>query len=353
MPTSLNIAINGFGRIGRAIFRQAHRDHRFRVVMINDINPDEKNVCYMYNFDSIQGVSQGEAALQVVSSNALRVGSEGDEIRYSREEDVAALDCADIDILIDASGLSNNGASLSALVEKFPKLKVLTTHIHPDADICLVLGANHEQLDISASSIISTSICDATALAPVLRCLDEAYGVERGHITTVHPWLNYQNLLDGPSTSWANPGEIYDHYPLGRSALDNLIPKPTSAVTATFKSLPNFDAKISSFSYRVPTSLVGSADLVLQLKEAPASKASVISAFEKFNSAFAWKLFGINTDPLISRDFINREESAIIDARWLDIVDNQIHLILWYDNENGYAGRVLDQAQFVSEARKA
>lgn len=347
MTDKIKIAINGFGRIGRAVHRIARKDTRFEVIWINDLNPDEKNVCYMYNYDSIQGVSHGDDALQSISSNLLRMGAEGPTIGYSREAEIQALDCAGIDVLVDASGISSHGAGLNELKQKYPKLKVLVTHIHPDAECYLVLGANHDKHDISDMSVLSSSICDSTALAPVLRALDESYGVKQGHITTVHPWLNYQNLLDGPSTSWANPGQIYHHYPLGRSAPDNLIPKPTTAVAATLKSLPGFGAKISSFSYRVPTSIVGSANLVLQLDKSPSSKDELVETLMAFDAQHPWPLFAINNEPLISRDFVNRRESAIIDERWIELIDSQVHLVLWYDNEYGYACRVLDQVDYI------
>lgn len=353
MTNKIKIAINGFGRIGRAVYRIASKDARFEVIWINDLNPDEKNVCYMYNYDSIQGVSRGDDALRSLSSNLLRMGVEGPTISYTREAEIQALDCAGIDVMIDASGISTNGAGLNEQKQKYPKLKVLVTHIHPEAECYLVLGANHDKLNISDMSVLSSSICDSTAIAPVLRALDESYGVKQGHITTVHPWLNYQNLLDGPSTSWANPGQIYHHFPLGRSAPDNLIPKPTTAVSATLKSLPGFGAKISSFSYRVPTSIVGSANLVLQLDNSPSSKEELVETLMAFDAQHPWPLFAINNEPLISKDFVNRRESAIIDERWIELIDSQVHLVLWYDNENGYAYRVLDQVEFIWSGGKS
>ncbi|MDB9877736.1 hypothetical protein OAC79_02995 [Amylibacter sp.] len=342
------LTINGFGRIGRSVFRKAISDPRFDVVAINDLNPDTNNICYLYNYDSIHGVEAEANRLRAINSNTIQIGKNGPLVTYSKSDSIEDIDLSNTDVIVDASGLSNNGNSIKRALSNNPKIKVLATHMHPDAELYLVLGANHDAQSTNNISFVSSSICDATALAPVIRALDEKFGISKGHITTVHPWLNYQNLMDGPSTSWANPGDIYHHYPLGRSALDNLIPKPTTAVDATLQSLPGFDAQISSFSYRVPTSIVGSANLVLQLKEVPESKKEVIDAFIQFDKNLPWPIFAINDDPLISKDFVNRPESAIIDSRWIELLDNQLHLVLWYDNENGYSARVLDQSEYIT-----
>ena len=126
----------------------------------------------------------------------------------------------------------------------------------------MILGVNEDEFDPSSHNLISSSICDATAIAPITKLINDKYQLESGSITTLHPWLSYQNLMDGPSSSWSVPGEIYHHYALGRSSIGNLIPKPTTAVDAVLKVIPKLKKeKIGSFSYRTPTQIVGSADL--------------------------------------------------------------------------------------------
>ena len=216
----------------------------------------------------------------------------------------------------------------------------------------MVLGANEQEFDVDNHHVISTSICDATALAPILKVISKEYGIEYGYITTLHPWLNYQNLMDGPASSWSVPGEIYHHYALGRSAIGNMIPKPTSAITATCHVLKKeniTEDMIGSFSYRPPTAIVGSADITLKLKK-NVKVDEVISVFEEIEKSQSLSIFHNNWEPLVSLDFKKTEYSAIIDHRWTDIIKGSLlKLVLWYDNEWGYAARVLDQVKFVEQ----
>ena len=175
----------------------------------------------------------------------------------------------DVDYVIEATGLKSNLIDCHELIKENLCQRVFVTHA-PDAyvDFTMVLGCNENLIDIEKHKVIATSICDATAIAPIMELLDKQIGIRAGHVTTLHPWLNYQNLMDGASSSWSVPGEIYHHYALGRSVVGNLIPKPTSAITATTQVLSRIkEETIGSFSYRTPTAIVGSADLTLNLSK--------------------------------------------------------------------------------------
>ena len=178
----------------------------------------------------------------------------------------------------------------------------------------MVLGCNENALNIEKHKIIATSICDATAIAPIMELLDNQIGINSGHVTTLHPWLNYQNLMDGASSSWSVPGEIYHHYALGRSVIGNLIPKPTSAITATAQVLSRVkEDSIGSFSYRTPTAIVGSADLTLNLSK-EVSLEDINQIFDEYKNNQKWDIIQIMSDPLVSLDFVNNRHSAVIDS---------------------------------------
>ena len=217
----------------------------------------------------------------------------------------------------------------------------------------MVLGCNEENLNVDQHFVIATSICDATAIAPVLELLDREVGIDSGQITTLHPWLSYQNLMDGSSSSWSVPGEIYHHYALGRSVIGNLIPKPTSAITATTQVLSRIkESDIGSFSYRTPTSIVGSADMTLKLLKNVRVE-DIHDILESFKSEQKWDILQLMEEPLVSLDFVNTKFSAVVDKRWTSIHGKDLlKLVLWYDNEAGYSSRVIDQIKFVDTILK-
>lgn len=344
----LKVGILGFGRIGRAIFRHIENLSQMSVNTIIDINPDLKNIEYLLNFDSIMGIRNSSKKFRI--SGQTLINDQDVVVDYHVSQNVLPKHVKGLDVLIDSSGVTRPSDYYSEILEANKNLRIFITHCNDAFGEALVMGANDRSKNWTEQRVVSSSICDATAVAPVLTCLHDNFGINFLHLTTVHPWLNYQNLLDGPSTSWANPGETFHHYPLGRAAPDVLIPKPTTALQATLASMENVDFEASSFSYRVPTSIVGSADLQIQLKNIPESINEINQKFENFISKDGKKILGINYDPLISKDFLCREESAIIDARWTSLVNNNLHLVLWYDNENGYSKKVIDQILWISSS---
>ena len=212
----------------------------------------------------------------------------------------------------------------------------------------MILGVNENQYNDQKHNIVASSICDATAIAPVTKIVNDLFNIENGFVTTLHPWLSYQNLMDGPSSSWSVPGKVYHHYALGRSAISGLIPKPTSAMDAVFKVLPQLNSsKVGSFSYRTPTQIVGSADITYYL-EKKVSKSTLLDIFYKYEKSQKYPILKITDEPLISNDYIGEKYSAILDLRWLEVIDNKlIKLVLWYDNELGYSYNVMNQLKFI------
>jgi len=344
----VRIGINGLGRIGRAIFRVNALKQYFEVVVINDINPDIDNIAYTLNYDTLYG--RLESPFQ--SQNGCLINTQHDSIQVYHEAHIGNVDWSrhNVDYVIDASGVLDNVKHAQDLIARQNVKHVFVTHSPDDVDFTMVLGANENQLDLEQHKIISTSICDATALAPVLQAINTKFVIKNGYITTLHPWLNYQNLMDGPSSSWSVPGEIYHHYALGRSVDGNMIPKPTSAVEATCRVVEGINEQmIGSFSYRTPTAIVGSADITLNLGKT-LTKSELIDVFEKIESSQHFKVIHNNLEPLVSLDFLKSDYSAIVDHRWTDVVGgSMVKMVLWYDNEWGYSSRVVDQVKHVSD----
>lgn len=347
----IKVGINGFGRIGRAIFRNNLDKKMFEVVAINDINPDNENIAYTLNYDTLYDRLPEPFR---VEGDHLVSPDTSSNIILSHEKSVADVKWEEsgVQFVIDASGVYQNVLDAQKLIQGGKVKKVFITHSPKDVDFTMVLGANEHLLDIDKHHVISTSICDATAIAPVTKAINEEFGIEYAYATTLHPWLNYQNLMDGPASSWSVPGEIYHHFALGRSAIGNMIPKPTSAITATCTVLDSYginEQMFGSFSYRTPTAIVGSADLTFNLKN-EADKKAVIGLFEAMEKDQHWPIFHNNWEPLVSLDFKKADYSVVIDHRWTDIIQNKmLKMVLWYDNEFGYAARVLDQIQLVAQ----
>jgi glyceraldehyde 3-phosphate dehydrogenase len=180
-----------------------------------------------------------------------------------------------------------------------------------------------------------------------MKWMDSQYGIKNGSLTTLHPWLSYQNLVDGPAISQSNPGVVWTDYALGRASTDSLIPKNTTAMSAVEKVLPQLKGKIISFSYRIPTDIVATSDITINLKCDVST-----SEIKKFLQEQCDKspYVRMNTESLVSLDYEKDESSAIIDMQWVKAVNNVVKIVLWYDNEWGYSARVLDLVNKLASA---
>ena len=345
MTKKIKVGLNGLGRIGRHIFKMCIDDPLIELVGVNEINPDLDNWVYTLNYDSIYGRSKYESS--VIKEKII---CNYNSISTSINKDIRKVPWDDwgVDIIIDSSGVLENTLNSRDLVNNKFKKKIIFTNSPDNVDITMILGVNEQDYDSNKHHLISSSICDATAIAPVSKIIDKLFKIKLGYVTTLHPWLSYQNLMDGPSSSWSVPGEVYHHFALGRSAIGNMIPKPTSAMDAVFKVLPKITRDIGSFSYRTPTQIIGSADISF-LVENKTNKQKIINAFKNFEKKQKYPIFKISNSPLVSTDYIGEKYSAIIDTRWLDIINSElIKLVLWYDNEYGYCFNVINQIKYIA-----
>lgn len=343
---TVRIGINGIGRIGRATLRISLNNPELEVVAINDINPDISNVAYLIRYDS----TYGRLGQSVQTENDTIVIGNEKRIRYFQKDTIDAVPWqeAGVDVVIDASGIKKN-LLLARNLRKAGVKRVIVTNSpsEKDVDLTLIMGVNHEAFDPAKHFLVSSSICDANAFGPVAHVLHQNFGIDHGFLTTLHPWLNYQNLLCGPSISYATPGELHDYYALGRSNIGSLIPKTTSAISATCKSLPELNGKFLSMSFRIPTMIVSTADISVKLAK-KTDVETVKALFEAQEARQKWKIFYNNKEALISADFTQTEYSAVVDHRWIMVNEqNYLKMVLWYDNEWGYSSRVADVAAYV------
>ena len=333
------VGINGFGRIGRAVFRKVLESKDFDVVVINDINPDNKNIAYQLKYDSLYGMLKDE-----IKSNESGIVVNGKKILIYHENNIDDVpwDLHGITRVIDSSGVHENAVKARNLKNKVRQ--VILTHSPEEklVDKSVIVGINENNIDVKKDLVISNSICDANAFGPVVNILNREYGIKHGFLTTLHPWLSYQNLLDGPSPSFSYPGHIYSHYIFGRASTFSLLPKPTTTIDATCKVLKSLKGKFDSFSYRVPTATVSSSDISVHLAK-KVNVEDIKKLFEKEAKKQKYNILYNNYDPLVSIDFKGSEYSAIIDQRWTTVNNgNYLKLILWYDNEWGYSCRIID-----------
>ena len=343
----INVGINGLGRIGRHLFRIIALDKDINIKIINEINPDVRNWIYTINYDSIYGKSNLPLSIE---EGKLKL--EADHINTFNEKNIDDVPWQDYDVdyIIESSGVLNNVLRARNILKNKKIKQVIVTNSANEVAFTMVLGVNEKDFRPKLHKLISSSICDATAIAPITKLINDSFPIESGSITTLHPWLSYQNLMDGASKSVAHPGEIYHHYALGRSAFGNIIPKPTSALNAVIKVIPKLDVNsFSSMSFRTPTEIVGSADINYIINK-DTDEEKVLSILENFQKNHTFPIIKLSIDPLVSLDYLGEKYSVIVDKRWLKVINKKlIKIVLWYDNEFGYSCNVVRQLKYINQ----
>jgi len=339
----LRVGINGLGRIGRAIFRINDSRGLFDIVLINDINPDIGNLAYLLQYDSTYG-RLGKA----VSATGSSLSINGSSIAVTHEHAISDVPWAEhgVDVVIDSSGIKANVAAMSEIDDV--KHFVLTNSPENVPEYATVIfGVNDHELDLVKHRVISSSICDTIAACPLIKIIEGLCGIESGFLLTIHPWLSYQNLVDGPSVSWSQPGDIFSHYALGRASPGNIIPKSTSAIRAAERVFPGLSQRIESFSYRTPTHIVSGASLILTAHNR-VEQEQVVEACGAFEQQYPNVLHN-SMEPLTSVDYLREECSVVVDHRWTKVMNGKlIKLVYWYDNEWGYSSKVVDLLAKIS-----
>ncbi len=342
----IKVIFHGFGRIGRSIFRKIISDKKFDIIGINEINPDPNNISYTYNYSSlVLSDPKKYGNLKYKNKKFYIKKSSLKYYNFSEVEDLNKIK-ENYDVIIDTTGRGDNGKAWRFFIKRRKNVKILFTFHHPISEFLMVIGSNEKKFK-NKFRFISSSICDVVAIAPYLKVIDQHFKIVSGHITTVHPVLSYQNLLSNKSISWNSPGNTYSHYALGRAAINNLIPKPTSILKTMKPSIDTFNTDIlRCFSYRVPTQIVGSSDINLVLKK-KFSISDINKIIKTEINKQKFKVFSINNEPKVSLDYFNDEHSLIYDIPWSSKTGNLFHSVIWYDNENGYSSRVVDNLKII------
>jgi glyceraldehyde 3-phosphate dehydrogenase len=330
----LKAGINGFGRIGRNVFRAAHATGAdIDWVGVNDIT-DTKTLAHLLKFDSILGPFQGE-----VDYTDASLVVDGDELKVFSERDPAALPWGDAgaDVVIESTGLFTGREDAAKHLEAGAK-KVIITAPATEPDVTLALGVNDDAYDPDQHDVISNASCTTNCLAPVAKVLNDAVGIERGIMTTIHAYTADQNLQDGPHKDLRR----------ARAAATNLVPTSTGAAKAVGLVLPELDGRLNGIAVRAPVITGSVVDLVCEVSQ-PTSKEDLNEAFAgKADSGPMEGILRYSEDPLVSTDIIGSSYSSIFDAPLTMVIDEKlVKVVAWYDNEWGYSNRVVDLAQRV------
>ncbi len=326
---STRVAINGFGRIGRAVLRiiLERPDSDIDVVAVNDLADDDV-LGYLLRHDSVMGILENKVT---VGDGEMTVG--GHHIRMLQEKDPAQLPWAelDVDIVVESTGVFRDRASLEKHLEAGAKRILLTVPSKDEIDATIVLGVNDDDLDAD-DRIVSNASCTTNCLAPLAKVLDDEFGIERGVMTTVHAYTNDQRLADVPHKDLRR----------SRAATENIIPTTTGAAKAVGKVLPNLAGRLDGMAMRVPVPDGSIVDLVVELRD-DVDVEKIKAAVRKAASGEMKDILQYSDDPLVSTDIIGNPHSSIFDAESTQVMGgNMVKVVTWYDNEWGYSNRVVD-----------
>ncbi|WP_430908639.1 type I glyceraldehyde-3-phosphate dehydrogenase [Maribacter sp. 2-571] len=328
----LNIGINGFGRIGRMVFRATVRRDDVDVVAINDLL-DIEHLAYLLKYDSVHGRFDGDVE---VSGDHLIVN--GKKVRITAERDPKNLkwDEAGADIVAECTGIFTTLETAQYHIDGGAK-KVVISAPSKDAPM-FVMGVNHKEAKAS-DMIVSNASCTTNCLAPLAKVLNDTYGIEEALMTTVHATTATQLTVDGPSKK---------DYRGGRSAMLNIIPASTGAAKAVTKVIPALVGKLTGMAFRVPTADVSVVDLTVRL-EKETSYEDIKNTFKNASEGDLKGVLGYTEESVVSQDFIGDARTSIFDAgAGIELNSKFFKIISWYDNEAGYSNKLIDLAQYVN-----
>ncbi len=336
----MRIGINGFGRIGRNIFRAVLDDEDLEVVAANDLT-DPGTLAHLLKHDSVAGPFPGTVGVEGDEIVTGAAGGARRRVRVLSERDPAALPWGElgVEIVVESTGLFTAREQAEKHLDAGAS-KVIVSAPAKGEDLTVVLGVNEDRYDPDSHHILSNASCTTNCLAPVVKVLHEAFGLEKGIMTTVHSYTNDQRLLDLPH------GDLRR----SRAAGLNLIPTSTGAARAVTKVLPELEGRLDGISVRVPTPNVSLTDLTAVL-ERSASAEEVNEALEQAAAGPLRGILEVSREPLVSTDFQGNPHSAIVDAPFTKIVaGDAVKVLAWYDNEWGFSCRVRDLIRYLAAA---
>jgi glyceraldehyde 3-phosphate dehydrogenase len=331
----MKIAINGFGRIGRQTLRATFaKDSKLEVVAINDLVPAE-TLAHLFEFDSVYGKFEGGVE---VKGDVLKIA--GKEIKVCAEKDPAALPWKDlgVEVVIESTGFFCDRAGASKHLDAGAQVVIISAP-GKDVDGTFVRGVNCASFDPKTQKVVSNASCTTNCLAPVVKVLQEKFGIEKGLMTTTHAYTSDQRLIDAPHS---DPRRA-------RAAALSIIPTSTGAAKAVGEVIPEMKGKLTGISFRVPTPTVSVVDLVAEISQS-ATAEEVNAALKAASENELAEILGFEERPLVSMDFKGDARSSIVDAANTMVVgDNLVKVIAWYDNEWAYSNRLVEMAELAGE----
>ena len=331
---SVRIAINGFGRIGRMVVREANKNPNVEIVAINDLVPSD-NLAYLLKYDSTHGRFNGEV---VAGQNSIEIN--GKKIECLSEKNPRDLPWSDlkIDYVIESTGLFTTSEKAAEHLKAGAKKVVISAPTKSPEIKTLVMGVNHEKYDPGMDNIVSNASCTTNCLAPIVKVVLDKYGVEEGLMTTVHAVTATQPTVDGPSKKdWRG----------GRGGSQNIIPASTGAAKAVGLCIPEIAGKITGMSFRVPTPNVSVVDLTVKLTKST-SYDDINASMKSASDGNLKGILGYTDEDVVSSDFIGSTYSSIYDAgAGIGLNDKFFKLVSWYDNEMGYSARLIDLVMYM------
>jgi glyceraldehyde 3-phosphate dehydrogenase len=332
---TIRVGINGFGRIGRNFFRAVQASGAdIEIVGVNDLT-DNATLAHLLKYDSILGRFPGE-----VSSSADEITVDGKSFKALAERDPANLPWKELgaDVVIESTGFFTDANKARAHVDNGAK-KVIISAPAKNEDVTIVMGVNHDKYDPANHTIISNASCTTNCLAPMAKALNDAIGIEKGLMTTIHAYTQDQNLQDGPHPDLRR----------ARAAALNIVPTSTGAAKAIGLVLPELKGKLDGFALRVPIPTGSATDLSFTASR----ETSVDEVNAAVKAAAEGSLKGYlvyNEDPIVSSDIVTHPASCIFDAPLTKVIGDQVKVIGWYDNEWGYSNRLADLVTFVGSS---
>ncbi len=329
---SVKIGINGFGRIGRLVFREAFKRDNVEIVAINDLL-ELDHLVYLLKYDSVHGRFDGEVSTKdghlVVNGKTVRITAETDPKKLKWDEVGAAIvaECTGIFTTLEKAQFHIDGGAKKVVISA------------PSADAPMfVMGVNHDQVKAS-DTIVSNASCTTNCLAPLAKVINDNFGIEEALMTTVHATTATQMTVDGPSKK---------DFRGGRAALINIIPSSTGAAKAVGKVIPELNGKLTGMAFRVPTADVSAVDLTVKTSK-ETSYEEVMKALKNASETSMKGVLGFTEDLVVSQDFVGDRRTSIIDANaGIGLNSTFFKIVSWYDNEYGYSSKLVDLAQHVA-----
>ena len=328
----MKLGINGFGRIGRIVFRATVKRNDVDVVAINDLL-DVEHLAYLLKYDSVHGRFDGD--VQVKDGNLV---VDGKIIRVTAERDPKNLkwDAVGVDVVAECTGIFTTLETAQYHIDGGAK-KVVISAPSKDAPM-FVMGVNDDKLTAN-DTIVSNASCTTNCLAPLAKVIEDNFGIEEALMTTIHAATSTQHTVDSPSRK---------NYRLGRSAINNIIPTSTGAAKAVGKVIPELDGKLTGMAFRVPTVDVSVVDLTVRTVK-DTSLAEIKSAMKKAANGSMAGVLGYTEDAVVSQDFVSEERTSVFDAdSAIELNSKFFKLVAWYDNEFGYSNKLVDLAQKIN-----